>query len=114
MTQFEYNVKPPYPIFKKMRDEYFMLGVCWLLVEDTNKKVNFHEDLLWFDIAYTTGAETKGSIRSYMGHKENFGNHIFSFIVEYNCPLQLTITSPDNFDLSGLKVRTKKRILKSW
>jgi hypothetical protein len=120
MTQFEYIVKPPYPLNKE--DEYSMMGVCWLIVEDITKTINFRKDLLWFEVKYlytkemgdigkiiwADGAKTMGSIRAYLRGCKNMGDNIFNFTIEYDCPFKLTISSANDFNVSGLKVKTTK------
>jgi len=62
-------------------------------------------------IIWAEDAKIMGSTRAYLSRSENAGDNIFNFKVEFDCPFKLTISSPDNLDISGLNVTTKELII---
>lgn len=105
MQRFEYNGSPPYP---KYRNYEGILGECFLIVEDTNRIINFREDSLFFEVRYVPNGASIGSIRDYLTTQRTMENHIFNYTVEFDVPFKLVIEFPDNVDISGLAVRTIK------
>ncbi len=105
MKTFEYTGNPPYPKYKNYEG---ILGECRLIIEDNNKKINFRQDSLFFEVRYMPSGASIGSIKNYLNHLPNMGNHIFNYIVEFNAPFKLVIEFPDNTDVKGLTIKTMK------
>lgn len=104
MTQFEYSAKPPYP--KAKDDTYFGRGVCYLIIEDTARRIDFRNDAdLFFSLKYVPSGGSIGSIRTYMHTVYEFDSHIFNIVIESEKPFELIITSNIDSDLSSLTAK---------
>jgi len=106
MKYWEQNIKPPYPALEN--DDYFLSGVCWLIIEDKNRKIDFWNSNLYFEVKYSGGGKAIGSVKDYLIHHKNMGSHVFNYLIEYDEPFTISIQFQDDMDVSGITVKTEK------
>jgi hypothetical protein len=93
-----FYIGPPYPLDKP--DGFWG---CLVQIKDKNKKVNFKNDKLYFDVNYLKAPGREfGLVNSYMIYSQYEDPEFFLYKITDASPIRFTISTSKHIDLSSL------------